>query len=112
MLLPEFKRGDSFELPLAVRERDSSGIMRDVNITGWVFKMDARENDFAGRVVQRFQFQVDDALAGKGRFVCLPEVTRRWPLGNLVFDISVRDSNGKEITSRTMSMPVAERISR
>ena len=112
MLLPDFKRGDSFELPLSVTERSDTGVMVAVDITNWLFKMDAREETAAGRIVQSFAFDIVDALAGKGVFVASTAATRRWPLKTLVLDISIRDSEGKEVTSKTMQMTVGERVTR
>lgn len=112
MLLPEFKRGDTFELPLAVAERAPGGNMVPVDISDWVIRMSAREESATGKIVQVFSFQITDALNGKGFFFCPPEATRRWPLKTLVLDIVIRDAQNKEITSRTIQLPVFERVTR
>lgn len=112
MQLPDFKRGDTFDLPLAVTEKGPSGVMEPVNITGWTILMKAREETEVGRVVHNFTFDVIDAASGKGAFVASPSVTRRWPLKPLVMDIVIRDATGNEVTSRTIQMNVEERVSR
>lgn len=112
MLLPEFKRGDSFELPLAVTERVTGAGLVPANIAGWLFRMSAREESASGRMVHSFSFEVTSEAEGKGVFTATPDQTRKWPLKTLVLDILVRDAEGKEVTSKTIQMNVVERVTR
>lgn len=112
MKLTEFKRGDTFELPLSVTERGENASVVPVDISNWVFSMVARENSAIGRVVHTFRFDAVDAINGTGVFTAAPDVTKHWPVSDLVFDISVTDQDGKEATSPTVSMQIVERITR
>lgn len=112
MLLPEFKRGDSFELPLAVTERLVDVGLAPASIAGWLIKMSAREESASGRLVYNFPFEVTSEAEGKGMFVALPAATRKWPIKTLVLDILIRDAEGKEVTSKTIMLPVVERVTR
>jgi hypothetical protein len=111
-MLPSIKRGDTFELPLVITERDLSGRVVPVDISGWTFRMEAREVGPTGRMVQRFDFEITDAVAGKGRFLASPQATRSWPVKTLFLDIRVLNGIGSIMTSQTMTMSVQEPVTR
>lgn len=112
MVLPDFKRGDTFRLPLLITERDGSGQSGPVNISGWSFRMEAREDSPQGRVVHRFDYVELNAVAGQGEFIAAGAATRSWPIKTLFLDIKVLDAAGETFTSKTMTLKVLEAVTR
>lgn len=99
------KRGDTYELSGTLTDDQGSPI----NLTGWQIASQIRTQD--GTLVAVLVPVVDNAAEGAYRLT-FPGDNSTWPVGFHHQDVEYTDSQGKRISTETITVNVVEDITR
>ncbi|MEK6788520.1 MAG: hypothetical protein AABY68_06175 [Pseudomonadota bacterium] len=110
-MILEQKRGDSFQLPIHYELEQIDETFAPINITGYTFRSQVREES-SDELVCELGIVINSAAQGLATLTAEPAVTSLWPVQRLIADVEAISPAGIKTSSETIYIDVIADVTR